>query len=136
MCHDPGVTIFTHRRIPLLLALLCALAAIAMTTGVRDAQSATTKSCSLSAGDQDPPGEVPTYNLTLRVARSTCTTAKKVMRAFHKCRPATGFKCTRKVLTHWTCTGRMSSSSAVTFYASFSCTWGTRKVTSRYQQNT
>lgn len=119
-----------------LVTIVVAVAAIVMTLGVPEAHSAAYRSCSLSDRDQDPPGDVPTYNLTIKQQRTTCATAKRVARAFHACRAAASFTCTKRLLAHWACTGRKSASTPVTFYASFTCTWGVRRVTSSYQQNT
>ena len=131
------VTALSHRGPALVVALLLtALALVAVGAAAPAAQSAATRSCPLSSSDQDPPGDVPTYNLTLRAKGASCTTAKKVMRAFHKCRAAAGYVCSKKLLIHWSCTGRKSSSTPVLFYANFTCKWGTRRITSRYQQNT
>ncbi len=65
-----------------------------------------------------------------------CATAKKVLRAFHACRPRLSVSCGRKVLTHWRCSGRRTSSIPTTFYATFTCRWGSRRVQGTYQQNT
>ncbi len=125
-----------HRSLFVAVLLAAALAALAMTVAAPPAQSASSKKCTLSERQKDPAGDTPTYNLTLRVTRSTCTTAGKVMAAFHKCRAAAGVTCTKKVASHWTCSGRKTSSTPILFYASFSCKWGVRRVTSQYQQNT
>jgi hypothetical protein len=126
------------RRGPLLAALmlLAVSAALAMTIGAQQAQSASYKPCSLSEREQDPPGGAPTYNLSLKQQRTSCATAKKVMKAFHACRDRTAYRCTRKVLARWTCSARKDSSTALIFYGSFTCTWGARRVKSSYQQNT
>jgi hypothetical protein len=121
-----------------ILPAIVAAAALAMTIGAQDAQSASYKKCTLSPSEQYPKGTKPkpTYNLTLKAQSTACATAKKVMKAFHKCRSAADYQCTRKVLAHWTCTGRKDSSTAEIFYANFTCTWGKRGVKSSYQQNT
>lgn len=125
------------RRSPVaLLALLACLAALAATLRAQDSQAASFKTCSLSQRDQDPPGDKPTYNLALKAKGASCTTAKKVMTAFHRCRSATGFTCTKRLLSAWTCTGRKSSGTPVLFYANFTCRSGARRITSQYQQNT
>lgn len=129
------MTLSQHRGALLAVLLLAASAALLL-TGAVPAQSATTRTCHLSSSEQDPPGDVPTYNLTLKAGGSSCTTAKKVMKAFHRCRSPTGYLCNKKVLAHWTCSGRKTSSTPVLFYANFTCRWGARRVTSSYQQNT
>jgi hypothetical protein len=129
------MTLSRHRAL-LLAALLLAASAAFLLSGAVPAQSAATRTCPLTSSEQDPPGDVPTYNLTLKAKGSSCTTAKKVMKAFHKCRSANGVVCSKKVLTHWTCSGRKTSGTPVLFYANFTCKWGARRVTSSYQQNT
>ena len=126
------------RRTSLLTAcvMLAALAALAMTIGAQNAAAASYRTCSLSERDQDPRGEIPTYNLSLKQQRTSCATAKRVMRAFHRCRSRKGHTCTRKLVSHWRCTGRKTSSTATIFYGSFTCKWGARRVKSSYQQNT
>jgi hypothetical protein len=115
-----------------LLAVLLVLAAI----GAREAQAASYKSCSLSESDRDPAGAKPTYNLTLKHKGVSCGTAKKVMRAFHKCRSLRSVSCGKTILSHWHCSGKKDSSIPTLFYGSFTCTYGSRGVKSSYQQNT
>lgn len=119
-----------------IFTVIAVAAAVAMTIGAPAARSASYKTCGLSEREQDPAGEKPTYNLSLRRQVTSCATAKKVMNAFHACRPQAGHRCTKKVLIRWTCTGRKDSSTPQIFYATFTCTWGSRRVKGSYQQNT
>lgn len=121
-----------------LLAILALLAAtsLALTLAAPGAQAATYKKCSLSERDQDPPGAKPTYNLTLKRIGTTCTTAKKVMNAFHACRSRKAVNCSRTLLSRWRCSARRDSTANGIFYATFTCKYGTRRVRSSYQQNT
>lgn len=128
-----------HRR-SRLLALTIATAvvpALALATGPAAAHAAAYKRCSLTQSEQQPTGAKPkpTYNLTLQRQVTTCTTAKRVMKAFHSCRALTSYRCTRRVLERWTCSGRKTSSASGIFYASYTCTWGARRVRGTYQQN-
>lgn len=126
----------SRRSSPLtILAVIAAAGTLAMTVGARTAWSAPYTPCSLSSGEQDPPGDKPTYNLSLKRQNTTCTTAKKVMNAFHRCRSKSGYRCT-KVLTRWSCNGRKDSSIDVEFYGTFTCRSGSRRVKSSYQQKT
>ena len=118
------------------LAIAVSLAALALTLGARSAESASYRSCGLTGSDARPPSGKPTYNIGLKQLRTRCTTAKKVMKAFHACRSAEGLRCTRKVLATWTCSGRKTAGIPTTFYARFTCGWGTRRVVGTYQQNT
>jgi hypothetical protein len=122
----------------LIFAAIAASAALVMTIGAQNAQSASYKKCTLSQSEQYPKGAKPkpTYNLTLKALTTSCATAKRVMKAFHKCRSAADYRCTTKVLTRWSCTGKKDSSTAEIFYANFTCKWGKRGVKSSYQQNT
>lgn len=118
------------------LALVALLCVTAMLVAASSVHAASYSACALSEADQDPPGSKPTYNLLLKQQRTRCTTARRVMAAFHRCRPASGFTCRRKVLSNWTCSGRKDSSMPKIFYGTFTCTWGPRRVKSTYQQNT
>lgn len=102
----------------------------------QSASAAGYKTCTLSESDRDPPGERPTYNLTLKHQKTTCATAKKVMKAFHACRSKTSFTCTKRLLSRWTCTARKTSSIPTQFNARFTCTSGSKRVQSTYQQFT
>lgn len=117
------------------VAMLVAVFAVTLLSAT-SASAATYKTCTLSESDRDPPGEKPTYNLTLKHQQTTCATAKKVMKAFHGCRAKTSFACTRRLLSRWTCTGRKTSSIPTQFNATFTCTSGSRRVQVTYQQFT
>lgn len=125
------------RRRPLAPVALIAVAAVLL-LGLAAPQSpaAAYKRCALTESEQQPPSGTPTYNLAIKQQHTTCPTAKKVAKAFHKCRVKTGYQCTSKVLVHWKCAGRQDSSTPVLFYASYTCTWGVRRVAGSYQQNT
>ncbi len=122
------------RSLLAVVALLVALVALTLISA-QSASAATYKKCTLSERDRDPAGEKPTYNFTLKHQRTTCSTAKKVMNAFQRCRSKTGFTCKKKLLSRWTCTGRKSSSIPTQFNASFTCKWGARRVQGTYQQS-
>lgn len=117
------------------LALTAALAALAMTIGAQHADAASYTSCSMSALlKYNPDRTKPTYNLTLKKKNTTCTTAKKVMKAYHSCRAKRSIKCNHKVRTHWSCSATRTSNSESRFNARFTCSWGNRRVRSTYQQ--
>ncbi len=113
-----------------LLALLVPGAAFA----AAPAQTAPYRWCDLSLRDQDPPGRTPAYNLTLVRRGTSCATAVRVMKAFHRCRTSARLRCTRPVLRRWRCDGRgaMRGSTRV---ASFTCTSGRRRVRGGYWQD-
>jgi len=117
-------------------AVTAALAALAMTFAAQSAHAASYSKCTLSESEQDPPGEKPTYNTKLTKLGTSCSTAKKVMKAFHTCRSMTGYRCTSKLLSHWTCTGKKGSSTELLFTGTYTCTWGSRAIKGQYVQNT
>jgi uncharacterized membrane protein len=117
------------------VALLAVIAVLAAAASAPMAQSASSKNCPLSEHERYPHVTKPTYNLSLKVSGTSCATGKKVMKAFHACRSVTGYRCTKKVLKSWTCTGRKASNIATMFDGSFTCKYGSRRVTSGYQQN-
>lgn len=124
------------RRSALLVALLGVLLTLPATLRVDDALAVSYRSCTLSDSEAQPAGGEPTYNLTVKRSKVTCQTAKKVVNAFHRCRSTSSASCKKTLLSHWRCTGRKESSMATLFYGTLSCTYGTRRVRSSYQQNT
>ena len=127
------------RRRPLLFLLTLCVASLALAQAlvVAQADAAGYKKCSLTQREQQPGGTKPkpTYNLSLKQQSTTCATARKVMKAFHACRSLTSYRCTEKVLRRWSCTARKTSSTSGVFYATYTCTWGKRRVQGAYQQN-
>lgn len=124
------------RSLPFAVLAVLAAAALALTLGAQDAAAASYKKCSLSERDQDPPGEKPTYNFTLKRIGTSCATAKKVMRSFHRCRSHKAVNCSKRLLSRWRCTAKRTSRTDTIFYARYTCKWGKRRVQSTYQQNT
>ncbi len=119
-----------------LLAIAVSLAALTAIVAAPSAQAASFHTCRLTGTDARPVNDLPTYNMSLKQTGTRCATALRVMKAFHACRTKTRAGCSRKVLTNWACTGRRTSSIQTLFYGSFTCKWGSRRVTSSYQQNT
>lgn len=118
-------------------ALVGALLVIVALLAPGAAQAATYAPCKLSLADHDPPGRTSAYDLTVAKRRTTCATAKKVMRAFHRCRTESSYRCPRKVLGAWRCTGRKRATTlAHTYRGSFTCRRGLARVRSGYLQNT
>ncbi len=131
----------TRRRTPLFIAVvLASLVAPALTAGVQPAWSASKKSsykkCKLPERERFPRGGKPTYNTSLKTVRSSCRTARRVMKAFHKCRSTKSYRCSKRVLRKWRCRGRRTSRIATMFNGTYTCTWGKRRVRGMYQQNT
>lgn len=123
-------------QLVLLVALLGALIALASTLRVEHAQAVSYKTCALSDSDADPSADKPTYNLTIKRSGVSCSTAKKVVSAFHRCRSTASASCKKKLLGHWRCTGKKESTMPLLFYGTLNCAYGKRRVRSSYQQNT
>jgi len=130
--------IAVRRSSPLgILVVVVASAALALTFGAQGAAAASKyRTCSLSERDQDPPGSKPTYNLTLKRIKTSCKTAKRVMRSFHRCRSRKAVNCSERLLSRWRCSAKRTSRTDTIFYARYTCKWGTRRVQGTYQQNT
>lgn len=118
------------------LALIAVAATLALTIVAPSAQAQSTsyKTCKLAEREKQPSSGKPTYNNSLRHQRTRCATAKQVMNAFHRCRATTSFRCTRRLLSRWTCTSRQTSSIRTQFNATFTCKWGPRRVQSTFTQ--
>ena len=123
-------------QLAVLVALLGALIALAATFAAVDGKAASLKSCALSDSYAQPSSGKPTYNLIVKRSGATCSTAKKVVDAFHRCRSTSSASCKKTLLKHWRCTGKKESSTPTLFYGTFNCTYGSRRVRSSYQQNT
>lgn len=123
-------------RLLAVLILIAALTAIAVALGAPTARSASSTRCSLSEKERYPHVTKPTYNLSLKVRGTSCATAKRVAKGFHACRSVSGVRCTKKVLRSWSCAGKKTSSIPTMFDGSFTCTYGSRRVDSTFQQNT
>ncbi|MGH2840295.1 MAG: SGNH hydrolase domain-containing protein [Solirubrobacteraceae bacterium] len=118
-----------------LLGALALLAAPAPAIAVPDAQAAVYRSCNLSLKDHDPPGGTPAYDLGVRRRGTSCRTAIKVMKAFHRCRTPSRHRCGRKLLARWRCAGARQPG-INSFRGTFTCRSGRRRVSSSYRQAT
>lgn len=101
--------------------------------------AAPTKRCVLTPRAQQPPGGTPAYALTVSARATACTTATRVMQAFHRCRGEGGSRCARPILGRWRCTGQSRTGPSlglpVARYGTFACRSRGRRVTGTYQEN-
>lgn len=123
------------RHFPIALLIVLALAPVAAARP----HARAAKSCSLSSaerGGSKPSTLGPTYVTSLSATGTSCAKAKRVVRAFHRCRLANGRagRCARKV-RRYRCSEQRSSSPAQ-IDSSVTCKRGSRRVTHRYTQNT
>jgi hypothetical protein len=116
----------------MLRTLLLALLATAAVAAIPASASAAT--CKLPP---DGKGFGPTYLLSLKTTKTSCTKGKAVVKAFHACATAKSPKghCAKKVL-RYTCTERRGAAIPTQFDAKTSCRRGKAKVDFTYTQFT
>jgi hypothetical protein len=116
---------------PLVVAAGCS-AALAVA-----APSGAASTCKLSIATARHMG--PTYVTLLKVSGTSCATAIKVTKAFHRCRLKKGAtaRCTTKV-QGYSCTEKRPASlkSALSFDGDVTCRRGGARVVHHYQQDT
>ena len=116
------------------LGFTCALLALAFAAAGASPAAASYHSCSIS-GQQTTFGV--SYVTSLGVHRTSCRTGKRVVRAFHKCRKASGGRtghCHHKVL-HYRCSETRARGHGQ-FTGKVVCTRGHRRVRHTYTQFT
>lgn len=113
---------------PLLLAALSVVAIAALPAG------ASAATCKLPA---DGRGLGPTYLLSLKTTKTSCTQGKAVVKAFHACATANGPKgrCTKKVLGY-ACTERRGAAIPTQFDAKATCRKAAARIDFAYTQFT
>jgi hypothetical protein len=116
----------------MLRTLLLALLAVVAVAAIPATASAAT--CKLPS---DGKGFGPTYLLSLKTAKTSCSKGKAVVKAYHACATAKGPKghCTRKVLGY-ACTERRGAAIPTQFDAKTSCRKGGARVEFAYTQFT
>jgi hypothetical protein len=116
----------------MLRTLLLALLATAVVAAIP--ASASAASCKLPS---DGKGFGPTYLLSLKTKKTSCTKAKAVVKAFHACatRHSAKGRCAKKVLGY-ACTERRGAAIPTQFDAKTSCHKGKAKVDFTYTQFT
>jgi len=122
-CHHRGVL----RSSLICLGLLLALSV------VPTAASAAT--CSVR-GQERKLG--PTYTTLLTVTKASCTTGKRLVRAYYKCRLANGGKdgrCRKRVLGY-SCTERRTNVISTQYDSRVTCSNGSRRIVHAYTQFT
>jgi hypothetical protein len=114
------------------LALTTAGGAVASSPG---AQAHAAKGCSLSSKEQKN-GLGASYVTSLNVSGTSCATGKAVVRAYHACRRAHGWKgkCGHKV-KHYRCSRRILDSTSFQYDAKVTCKRGSKRVVHTYTEN-
>jgi hypothetical protein len=117
-----------------LLALSALVLVASATAGARSPQVYAARSCHLSAHEQQHLGA--SYVTSLSVRKTSCSKGKAVVRAYHKCRRAHGWKgkCKHKV-KGYSCKRHIRDSSSFQYDATVTCRRGSKRVTHSYTQN-
>ena len=117
------------------LAVLLAIAGF-MTAGVPAAPAATDDGPTATASKSCSVGDSRSYNTTyvlwIRARNMRCSRARKVIRAFHKCRPGARGRCAR--VNGWSCSENRGPSGRGSFYSTAKCKRGGKVVRHRYNQ--
>lgn len=119
-----------RRALPLLIVLAVAPAAQAGPTAYA------AKTCSLSSaekGGSKPSTLGATYHTSLSARKVSCGKAKKLVKAFHKCRGSATGRCSS--VNGYSCSEKRTSS-PVQFESSATCKKGRKRVKFHYTQNT
>lgn len=123
-----------RRSILTCLLLLVAAPSAALAAGPTATAS---KTCSLSAkerGGSKPSSLGTTYVNKLSASGTSCRRAKRVVRAFNKCRPGRAGRCNKRVLGY-KCTENRSTS-PTQYVSRTTCRNGGKTVKFTYSQNT
>ncbi len=118
-----------------LLPCLALLLIFAATAGARPTAHAA-KNCSLSSaerGGNKPSTLGTTYVTSLSAKNVSCRRAKKLVKAFHACRPGKAGRCPS--VRRYSCSEKRTSSPSQ-YYSTATCTKGSKKVTHKYTQFT
>lgn len=121
-------------RIFLVASLLVLVAIPSAGTAASAPQVQAARSCRLSAHDQQHLGA--SYVTSLSVKKTSCKKGKAVVRAYHKCRRAHGWKgkCKHKV-KGYRCKRHIRDSTRFQYDATVTCRRGAKRVTHSYTQN-
>ena len=113
------------------VALLAVAAALASPASAASPQATASKTCRV--GDTRSYGT--SYVLSISVRNTTCRAGRKVIRAFHQCRPGRAGRCNHTVLGY-SCSEYRYDKIATQYSSKVKCTKGDRVVRHTYQQFT
>jgi hypothetical protein len=119
-------------RTAAVLTIVAALAALASTASAGGPQATASTNCSV--GDYGSYGTTYVYP-PIRVSHTSCRTGRKVVRAFHACRPGKSGYCHHRVLGY-SCSERRFDKIRTQYSSRVTCRNGGRVVKHTYQQNT
>lgn len=120
----------TRRARP--LALLAAIAALLALAPAAAADPTATAAKGCGVGNER--GYGTTYVLKISASGTSCRSARKLVRAFHACRPGTSGKCGR--VLGYSCSERRFNKGRTSYDSSVTCRKGGRTVKHTYTQFT
>ena len=112
------------------LALLAALAAFAPAAGAAEPVATASKSCGV--GDERSYGT--TYVTVISVSNTSCRNGRKLIRAYHACRPGKSGKCGS--VKDYTCSERRYNKGRTSYDSNVTCRKGSMTVKHTYTQFT
>jgi hypothetical protein len=117
-------------RLPIALALAAVLVAAVVPAAAEPVAHAS-KRCSVGDGR----GYGTTYVTYLSVSGTSCRNGRRVVRAFHKCRPGKAGHCHHSVLGY-SCKEHRYNKISVSYDSTVTCHRGSRRVKHKYTQYT
>jgi hypothetical protein len=117
-------------RLLCLLALLAAAVMLAPTASAASPAATAAKGCSV--GDSRSYGT--TYVLKISVSGTSCRSGKRLIRAFHECRPGKSGRCSR--VSRHSCSESRFDRISTQYSSRVTCRRGDRVVKHTYQQFT
>jgi hypothetical protein len=118
------------------LVIVALAAATAGSAGASSVATASSTNCNLTVHEQRHLGA--SYVTSLKVRHVSCRKGKKVVKAFHECRTASGKpqgKCGSRVLGYKCTEHRFDAVPHVQYNSRVTCTRGDKVVKSTYTQN-
>jgi hypothetical protein len=119
-------------------AAVSACLAVAGLGGVSSPAFAATKTCNIENSPKYPNANPGGYFTSLKVTNVSCTSGKKLMVAYYKCRRKNGQglkgKCKQSKVNGLRCTESGRSDNGLEYDARVTCRSGSKKVVHTYQQ--
>jgi hypothetical protein len=117
-----------------LLCLLALLAACAVTLAPTASAASPTASAAKGCSVGDSRGYGTTYVLKINVRGTSCRSGKRLIRAFHDCRPGKSGRCGR--VSRYSCSESRFDRISTQYSSRVTCKRGDRVVKHTYQQFT
>lgn len=136
------MTSMTSSRLLRAFAVSACLAVVGLSGAQSPAFAATTKTCNIKKSPKYPNKNPGGYFTSLKVRGVSCTSGKKLMTAYYKCRRKNGQgiegRCKQSKVNGLKCKESRPKSgrrAGVEFNARVTCTKGSKRVVHTYQQN-